>query len=225
VTATDASGERRYPARQIISTIPLPSLVRSISPPAPADVLDAAGRLRYRAMILIYLVLETDRFTEYDAHYFPGPEIAITRVSEPKHYGLAGPSGTTVLCAELPCSTSEPVWSLGEPALRDLVCDALIRADLPIRAPIRRVVTRRLSHAYPIYLRGYRAQFDLLDAWIDQLEGIVTLGRQGLFAHDNTHHTLAMAYAAAECLDDGGTLDRARWRDHRRDFEAHVVED
>lgn len=225
VTATDAGGQRRCPARYIISTIPLTSLVRAISPPAPADVLDAAGRLRYRAMILIYLVLDTDRFTEYDAHYFPGPEIAVTRVSEPKNYGLTGPSGTTVLCAELPCNTSDPVWSLPELALRDLVCDALDRAQLPIRAPIRRVVTRWLSHAYPIYLRGYRAHFDLLDTWIDRLEGVVTLGRQGLFAHDNTHHTLAMAYAAAECLDDGGTFDGSRWRAHRQTFETHVVED
>jgi hypothetical protein len=54
---------------------------------------------------------------------------------------------------------------------------------------------------------------------------VLTFGRQGLFAHDNTHHTLAMAYAAEECLADDGTIDAARWTRHRREFESHVVED
>jgi hypothetical protein len=53
----------------------------------------------------------------------------------------------------------------------------------------------------------------------------LTLGRQGLFAHDNTHHTLATAYAANDCLDAGGDVDRQRWAQYRREFDAHVVED
>ena len=53
----------------------------------------------------------------------------------------------------------------------------------------------------------------------------MTFGRQGLFAHDNTHHALAMAYALDECIDSAGRLDRERWCSHRRVFETHVVED
>ena len=49
--------------------------------------------------------------------------------------------------------------------------------------------------------------------------------RQGLFAHDNTHHTLEMAYAAADCLSKDGSFDRASWARHRQEFETHVVED
>ena len=53
--------------------------------PSP-EYLRAAEAIDYRAMILIYLVLEQDRFSEYDAHYFPEPEIPISRLSEPKNY-------------------------------------------------------------------------------------------------------------------------------------------
>ena len=71
-------------------------------------------------MILIYLVLEQDRITEYDAHYFPGPETPVTRVSEPANYrdSADDPDDRTVLCAELPCavsnvpsSSTSPHWS------------------------------------------------------------------------------------------------------------------
>ena len=41
----------------------------------------------------------------------------------------------------------------------------------------------------------------------------------------DTHHTLAMAYAAVKCLSPGGAFDYSRWAEHRKEFETHVVED
>ena len=64
-----------------------------------------------------------------------------------------------------------------------------------------------------------------MDAWLGGLDGLVTFGRQGLFAHDNTHHALAMAYALDGCLDGQGRLDRVRWDSCRETFRSHVVED
>src|SRR5207248_1632785 len=89
VRVQSEQGEEGFPAQQILSTIPLSVLVKQMIPAAPPNVLAAAAALRFRAMILIYLVLETDRFSEYDAHYFPDAEVGITRLSEPKNYGLA----------------------------------------------------------------------------------------------------------------------------------------
>ncbi len=225
VRVATETGEERLPAKLVLSTIPLPVLARLAQPGPPADVTAAARALRYRAMILIYLVVDTDRFTEYDAHYFPEAAIPITRLSEPKNYGLAPLPGKTVLCAELPCSPDEATWTAGDDELGALVQDSLERAGIPLRSPIRRVVARRLPQAYPIYARGFRDHFDRLDGWANGLDGVVTLGRQGLFAHDNTHHTLAMAYAAVDCIAADGTFDRDRWGEYRRGFEAHVVED
>jgi hypothetical protein len=50
-------------------------------------------------------------------------------------------------------------------------------------------------------------------------------GRQGLFAHDNTHHTMAMAYTLVDCLRADGALHRDAWARARKSFEDHVVED
>ena len=94
-----------------------------------------------------------------------------------------------------------------------------------MQAPVKEVVTRRLRHAYPIYSRGYEVSFDQLDHWLSGIDGLLTFGRQGLFAHDNTHHALYMAYCAVACLDENGRFDRERWQAFRRGFETHVVED
>jgi hypothetical protein len=83
---------------------------------------------------------------------------------------------------------------------------------------------RRLPQAYPIYTTGYEALLTVLDRWVGGLPGLLSYGRQGLFAHDNTHHALAMAYAAADCLQDA-RFDETRWARYRALFETHVVED
>jgi protoporphyrinogen oxidase len=225
VCVQGSNGAEALAGRQVLSTIPLSLLVRLIQPAPPAPVLESAGALRFRSMILVYLVLETEQFTEFDAHYFPDPGIAITRLSEPKNYGLAPLPGTTVLCAELPCFQDDAVWRASDDELGSIVTGALAASGLPVRAPVRQVAARRLPQAYPLYTRDYRLHFDRIDHWLNTVDGILTFGRQGLFAHDNTHHALAMAYAASECLDDRGVLDRARWQQYRRAFQSHVVED
>jgi len=225
VRVVGPEGMERIEARHVLSTIPISQLARLIQPQAPAEVLASACALKFRAMILIYLVLDAERFTEFDAHYFPDASVAITRLSEPKNYGLAEFPGRTVLCAELPCSVEDPVWRAGDPELAALASRALEAAELPLRSPIRAVASRRLAQAYPIYTRDYREHFDRIDGWLGDIEGLVTFGRQGLFAHDNTHHALAMAYALDGCLDGEGRLDRGRWENCRRTFREHVVED
>jgi hypothetical protein len=109
--------------------------------------------------------------------------------------------------------------------LRDIVCEAVSRAGIPVQAPIKEVAIRKLRFAYPVYRRGYEAAFGALDGHLDEFTNLLTFGRQGLFAHDNTHHALSMAYAAADCVEWEGRFDHARWKECRRGFESHVVED
>lgn len=212
-------------ADQIWSTIPITLLSRLITPQPEPAVLDAAEQIEYRAMLLVYLEIPTDRFTEYDAHYFPGADLAITRLSEPKNYsGTDEPRGRTTLCAELPCSPDDRLWNMSDAQLGELVAADLARASIPLpHAPVA-VHVKRLRHAYPIYENGYEAPLQKLDAWADSLPDLLTYGRQGLFAHDNTHHALHMAYSAVDSLRDG-VFDREKWREFRRIFATHVVED
>jgi protoporphyrinogen oxidase len=216
--------ERR--ADEIWSTISISDLIGLLKPAAPSPVLEASERIEYRSLILAYLVLRQGRFSEFDAHYFPELHIPIARLSEPKNYGnVQSPADRTVLCAELPCSTSDPIWSMSEGELGSSICDWLQSASIPVRAPIEKVVVRRMDRAYPVYRRGHDEYFDRVDGWLGRMENLISFGRHGLFVHDNIHHALHMAYAAVKCLNDDGGFDRARWSAFRAVFETHVVED
>ncbi|MGB3148483.1 MAG: FAD-dependent oxidoreductase [Paracoccaceae bacterium] len=225
VTKVDGKEVRRE-ATQVYSTIPLTTIVRLMDPPPPAEVIEAAKAIRFRGMILVYLILETDQFTEYDAHYFPELSIPISRMSEPKNYSSAtGPKGRTILCAELPCDPGEKWWDMSDEELGRHYCEWLGQLGLPVKVPVIRTETRRIAHAYPVYDLDYQRHFEAVDGWLSSLDGFLSFGRQGLFAHDNTHHAFAMAYAAAEVLGKDGAIDRAAWARHRAEFEHHRVED
>ena len=221
------SGEttRVFPAAHVLSTIPITALGRLVRGNGSAAPLAALSSLQQRAMVLIYLTLDANQFTEFDAHYFPETAIRMSRMSEPKNYSLTTRPNRTVLCAELPCSQSDAEWSMSDADLGALVIRDLEHAGLGPVPRLINVQTRRLPNAYPLYTKGYRQAFEGVDQWIGEIEGLVTFGRQGLFAHDNTHHTIAMAYALVDSLRDDGSFDHGKWAQARKSFEHHVVED
>lgn len=219
-------GTESWEVDHVFSTIPITALARLIEPAPPEAVRGAMEALAFRSMLLVYLALDQDRFTEYDAHYFPGTEFVFSRLSEPKNYrGGGAPEGRTVLCAEIPCSRDDAVWSEDAATLGDRVADGLARAGLPLPAPPVEVHVERIPFAYPLYRRGYDRHFGVLDDWIETVDRVLTFGRQGLYAHDNTHHAMYMAQAAARCLLPDGSLDAEAWAQERKIFETHVVED
>lgn len=211
-------------AAEVWSTIPLPVLVRLAG--APADVVAAAAALEYRALVLCYLVLEVPRWTEFDAHYLPGPEVAAVRVSEPRNYrdSADDPPDVTVLCAEVPCTAGDGSWDATPDELAAALVESLGRVGLPPVVPVA-VETRRVAHAYPVYRCGFERHLERLETWAGGVPRLLSLGRGGLFAHDNTHHALATAWAAVGARGPDGRVDRARWAAARTTFAGHVVED
>lgn len=226
VRFSTGNGTETVGCEQVYSTIPVTLLTQLVDVPVPEGVTAAANALGFRSMVLAYLLLDQDRFTEFDAHYFPGKEFPFTRISETRNYtDLAEPQGRTVLCAELPCFQGDDIWQLTDAELSERVSQGLAHAGLPVTSEIIEVRSRRIPYAYPLFSVGYEKHFARLDDWVDGLDGLLSFGRQGLYVHDNTHHAIYMAQAAVRCLRDDGTIDAKAWHAQREIFATHVVED
>ncbi len=209
----------------ILSTIPVNRLVKSILPDVPEAVLKAAGNLSFRAMVFLYLELSGSSYSEYDAHYFPEKDLCFSRLSEPKNYSMASsPENRTGLCFEIPCTEGDELWRMGREELVEKVLEELSTTDLP-QPDILSSVLRRNKTVYPVYDLAFEKNLLVVEKWLETLHGTVSLGRQGLFVHDNTHHTIEMGMAAAECLDGSLNWDHGKWADYRRLFQSHVVVD
>lgn len=223
--ATISSGSTSWSADAVLSSIPLGRLAAALDPGPPAAVTAALSRIRTRAMVLAYLVVERDRYTPFDAHYLPDATTTVARLSEPKNYRDGpDPTGRTVLCAEIPCWTTDEVWSLPAGDVGRLVADDLESLGLPAVNPDRTEV-RRLGSVYPVYERRTATDRAAIADWASNLGPVLSFGRQGLAAPDNVHHVLSMGSAAADSLTPDGAVDRDRWRGHLARFADHVVED
>jgi len=216
-------------ARHVFSTLPLTTLGRLARPAPSAQAVQSAAALRFRAMVLVYLVHQGGRWTGYDAHYVPGTHTPVTRVSEPANYrdSADDPHDRSVLCAEIPCAAGDTVWSMTDDELAALVLRGLADCGLPVvhLPDSDGVHVRRLRHVYPVYGVGYADRLAPIAGWAERLANVTTFGRLGLFVHDNTHHAMRMAYDAVDSLRDDGSLDVAAWAAARERFAAHVVED
>jgi protoporphyrinogen oxidase len=219
------SGGASVLARTVVCTLPASALAPMLDPPPPREVVDAAARLAHRGAVLVYLALPVARYTEFDAHYLPDPSIPLARLTEPKNYRDGpDPPERTVLCAEIPATPGDRVWSMADDEAAALVVDATGRSGLPTPRPdVVRVV--RLPHVYPVYRRGHELDQNIVERWAATRPRLLLVGRQALFAHDNTHHAITMGWMAGGAMRADASVDRAYWEAARATFHDHVVED
>jgi len=209
----------------IFSTIPITKFIKALRPSVPNNIAKASSDLSFRAMVFCIVELDSSQYTPYDAHYFPGVDTCFSRMSEPKNYSLAtDPKDRTGLCFEIPCSEGDKIWKLEDKSLLKIVLDDLRKTNLPV--PIVTDFTiRRKTNVYPIYDHAFEARVNLIEEYLKDINKTISLGRQGLFVHDNTHHTIEMGIAAADCLSENLHWNEAKWSNYRKLFDSHVVVD
>ena len=78
------------------------------------------------------------------------------------------------------------------------------------------------KYAYPIYLRNYSYHLEKVKNFYYK-RGVMLNGRQGLFLHNNQHHSIEMAYYASKALVSNNTIDN--WRKKEILFEKYQVTD
>jgi protoporphyrinogen oxidase len=210
----------------LFSTIPVTDLIEALKPVPPRQVGDAVSGIQYRGMLFCYLILSTQQFTRYDAHYFPDTTLIFSRLSEPKNYSASLlPENCTGLCAEIPCAVGGQLWYASEEEIAEKVMNDLEKVGLPVKHLVKKTFVRRTGHAYPSYNLAFEKRISIIEDYLNTIPHLIPFGRQALFVHDNTHHTIEMGYAASDCVKPDLAWDNERWRMYREEFKEHVVED
>jgi protoporphyrinogen oxidase len=223
VCVRSSGGPERVEIEHVVWTAPITTLP-ALCEPSHDVPLAAAKDLRYRALVIAYVELDVERIGSVDTYYFPDPAVPFNRVAEQRNFSPDTiPGGSTVLVMDLPCDPGDRLFSADDEGLREIVVGALDGAGLSNHAGIRDFWTWRLPHAYPIYDLGFEAPLDHLNTWALTIQNLWLAGRQGLFLHNNTHHSLLMGIEAAETIRAVGS--RSRWKELQSTFAGFSVAD
>ncbi len=198
VVAVDLASGESLACAGIVNTLAINDAARMFTPALAPAALDAAAKLRFRAIVFVGLKVRRPKVLPASFMYFR--EHSFNRITDLAHFAFhMDPPGTTLLTAEIACDPGDPFWN-GDAAAVEAVTADLVREGIIRREEIMATYVFRARHAYPVYSLGYEdALANLLGAF-DALDNAETAGRQGRFQYVNTHVAMRMGTAAAESL-------------------------
>lgn len=87
-------------------------------------------------------------------------------------------------------------------------------------------VVVRLPYGYPLYSLDYHERLDKAFAGLRKIQNLLTSGRQGLFNHNNTDHSIYMGLRSADVLIEHGCENPAAvWYDRVEEFKHFRIVD
>jgi protoporphyrinogen oxidase len=186
------AGGRMLEARgKIVSTLPLPLLVKMLGDALPDPAREAASRLRFRHIRLLFLRLKSARLSGHASIYVPDPAFCVSRIYEPRIRSAAmAPDGETSVVAEAPCFLGDAVERLSADEFAERVVGEL--TALRILHP-RDVIEARhhfIANAYPVYTNGYAEDVRVIREALARIANLETIGRAGRFFYSHLHDQL-----------------------------------
>jgi protoporphyrinogen oxidase len=179
----------------MISTLPLPELVR-LCPAAPPAVSAAAARLRTNSIFVVNLGIGRPDVGQRHWVHFPGRDVSFFRISYPHTFSAdVAPPGTSSISAEVAYSADNPPDRAG---LVERVIDDLIRVRaLGARDPIVLTRTSNIRYAYCIYDMNRRAAVREVHRWLRGV-GVHPCGRYGLWTYFWSDESMLSGKTTAE---------------------------
>ena len=199
VIARDAAAEECLEGSEFVSSIPLTTLVRSLQPPPPNDILEAAAALRFRDLVVVTLMLDRPRVTGLTWLYLPGQDIPFGRLHEPRNWSPAmAPAGKTHLVVEYFCFRDDAIWQAGDEELTALTVHHLEKLDFIQAREVLDSYVIREPKAYPLFEVGYTEHYEKIIAYLNKFANLHVAGRGGMFKYYNMDHAIESGVAVAE---------------------------
>ena len=213
---------KNIPADYVVSSAPVSRLPVMFN--APPEVAVAASELKYRSLLLVYVLVKKPKVMGGVWTFVPDRTLVFQRISEQKNFSQGmGPSDQTVLTAEVLCNAHDAMWNASDGHLYARVIRDLVRAGFVAQGEAEGFYVLKLKDAYPVYDVGHEENLRKILDFTDGFENFITLGRLGLFNYNNADQCIDMAIWASNHI----RLRRPvkEWIQTRRRFDKYVIAD
>ncbi len=202
VASSDDGTETEYTCSAVISSMPITALLRSMDPPVPERVRKAADDLHYRDFLTVALVVPESAGFPDNWIYIHSPEVKVGRI---QNFGSWSPylvkDGKTCLGLEYFVFEGDEYWTMTDEALVALGQRELKVLGLVDPSLVEAGYVVRMPKAYPHYDADYKANVDVLRAWLaEHASNVHPVGRNGMHKYNNQDHSMYTAMLTVENL-------------------------
>ncbi|MEO6026259.1 MAG: NAD(P)/FAD-dependent oxidoreductase [Candidatus Binatia bacterium] len=196
--ASTNGARRTHDGTDFISSMPITELVARLEPPAPDAVRAAARQLSHRAFVTVCLIVDQPDLFPDNWIYIHDPAVQVGRIQNFKNWSPAMvPDATkTSLGLEYFCNQGDALWSMPDDELVALARREIAHVGLARPEDVVDGCVVRVADAYPVYDSSYREHLDVVRAYVDGLENLQTIGRNGLHRYNNQDHAMVTGMLA-----------------------------
>ncbi len=188
-----------------ISSMPLRSLIRALSPAPPDEVLAAANNLRYRDYLTVVLIAKRENVFPDNWIYIHSPEVKMGRIQNYKNWSphMVPDSTRTSLGLEYFLWDKDDEWSWSNDRLIELGVQECGKIKMIEPDEVEDGTVVRMKKAYPVYDQQYQESLATIRRYLESIGNLQTVGRNGLHRYNNQDHSMLTAvYAARNIVGD-----------------------
>jgi protoporphyrinogen oxidase len=208
--ARDTAGRTyRYEGDHFLSTLPIRELIRSLSPTPPAEVLQAAGALKYRDFLTVVLIVDRAETFPDNWIYIHEPEVRVGRVQNFKNWSpdLVPDPARSSLGLEYFCFEGDDLWTMPDADLIALARREIDAIGLVSARDVSDGCVVRMPKAYPVYDEVYQNHLATIRDWLKNLPNLALAGRNGMHKYNNQDHSMMTALLVARNILGQGCYD------------------
>ena len=175
-----------------ISSMPVTEFIKKLDPPPPAEVLQAAEKLKYRDFMTVCLIVNQSDLFPDNWIYVHDPAVNVGRIQNFKNWSphMVPDDTKTSLGLEYFCNEGDKLWSMADADLIELGKRELQHIGLASPDDIEDGCVFRVPKAYPIYDSEYRDYLAIIKNFVGSLQNYQTIGRNGLHRYNNQDHAM-----------------------------------
>jgi protoporphyrinogen oxidase len=127
--------------------------------------------------------------------------------------------GNVWLGLEYFCYESDPLWNLTDEKMIALAKEELERMGMADGADVLDATVIRMPKTYPAYFGAYQ-HFDRIRDYVDQIENLFLIGRNGMHRYNNQDHSMLTAMMAVDNIA-AGIKDKSNLWEVNTEMEYH----
>ncbi len=223
---TEKDGIKRLTCDYVLSSMPIPELMDSLGDIVPDPIKRVADGLMFRDFITVGLLVKElniknttsvptvkDRIPDCWI-YVQDPEVMVGRLqifNNWSPYMVRDFEQSMWVGLEYFCQENDELWSLPDDEMIALAAREAQRLGFLDTSMVLDSVCLRVPKAYPAYFGSYD-QFSMIRAYLDQVENLYCIGRNGQHRYNNMDHSMLSAMEAVKLIYAGTVSKKSLWQ-------------